>query len=155
MVAAPCLVCGHCEKCPWHRVGVCRFAHDGKPPVLEEVEDLRHVMRFLAATVMWLSGTDVPQVVEVAEIGAPLRIGPCTVLVELITDGIAEQMVDCTPHDVGTGVTDLKGQKAEVVATGVTDLEAREGNAGRVVPAWKDLRKWNRLLRCRELLGAQ
>ena len=57
MVAAPCLVCWHGEMCPWHRVGVSRFAHDGKPPLLQEVEDLRHVVRRLAATVIRLSGT--------------------------------------------------------------------------------------------------
>ena len=64
---------------------------------------------------------------------------------ERIKDGIAEQMVDCTPRDVATdetdlkgqrwevvaiGETDLKGQKSEVVATGETGLEAREENAG-------------------------
>ena len=51
-------------------MGVRRFAHHGKPQVLKEVEDLRHVVRALAATVMWLSGTDVLLVVEVAEIGS-------------------------------------------------------------------------------------
>ena len=59
MVAAPCLL-------PWRKVphGIgcefCRFAHNGKPPELKEVEDLRHWVRELAATVMWLSGTVVP-----------------------------------------------------------------------------------------------
>ena len=65
MVSSPCLVCWHGEKCPWHRVGVCRFAHDDKPPVLKDVEDLRHVVRKLAATVLWLSGTDVAEVARV------------------------------------------------------------------------------------------
>ena len=37
------------NKCPWHRVGVSRSAHDGKLSVLKEVEDLRHVVRELAA----------------------------------------------------------------------------------------------------------
>ena len=48
------------KSAPLHRVGVCRFAHDGKPPELKEVEGLRHLVRELAATVMWLSGTVVP-----------------------------------------------------------------------------------------------
>ena len=59
---------------------VCRFVHDGKTLVLKEVEDWRRVVRKLAATLMWLSGTEVPvvqvsqnpEVVEVAEIGVPL-----------------------------------------------------------------------------------
>ena len=67
---------------------------------------------------MWLSGTDVHQIVEVAGIGAPLPVESQSVLVERIKDGIAEQMVDCTPHNVATGKTDLQGQKTEVVATG-------------------------------------
>ena len=54
--------------------------------MLKEVEGLGHVVRELAPTAMWLSGTDVPQAQPV--------------LVERIKDGIAEQ-VDCTPHDVG------------------------------------------------------
>ena len=47
---------------------------------------------------------------------------------------------------VATDETDLKGQKMEVVATAETDLEAREEIAGRVLFAWKDLRKLDRLL---------
>ena len=86
---------------------VCHFAHDCKPLVLNEVEDLRNVVRKFAAAVMWLSGTEVPQVVEVAEIGAPLPVESQLVLVERIKDRIAEQLVDCTPRDVATGETDL------------------------------------------------
>ena len=86
MTAAPCLVCWHGGECPWHRVEVCHFAHDGKPLVLNEVEDLRNVVREFAAAVMWLSGTQVPQVVEVAEIGAPLPVESQLVLVERIKD---------------------------------------------------------------------
>ena len=52
MVAEPCAVFWHGEKCPWHRVGVCRFARNGNQPVLKDVEDLRHVVRDRAATVM-------------------------------------------------------------------------------------------------------
>ena len=39
------------RKVPWHRVGVCRFALDGKPPLSKKVEDLPHVVRKLSATV--------------------------------------------------------------------------------------------------------
>ena len=35
------------------RVRVCRFAHDGKPPALREVDDVPRVVRQLAATAMW------------------------------------------------------------------------------------------------------
>ena len=76
--------------------------------MLKEVEDQRHVVRESAATMMWLSDIGVPQVVEVAEIGAPLAIESQLVHVERIKDGIAEQMVDCTPHDVASGETDLR-----------------------------------------------
>ena len=54
---------------------------------VKEVEDLPHLVRELT---MWLSGTDVPQVVEVAEIGAPLPVESQLVFVERIKDGIAE-----------------------------------------------------------------
>ena len=55
--------------------GIGRFAHDGKPPMLKEVEDLRHVVREFAATVLlWLSGTGFPQVVKVARSKRLLRI---------------------------------------------------------------------------------
>ena len=63
------------------------------------VEDLRNVVRELAATVMWLSATDVPQVVEVAEIGSPLPVESQLALMERIKGRIAEQMVDCTPYE--------------------------------------------------------
>ena len=102
---------------------VCRFAHDGKPPMLKEVEDVHCVVRALAATVVWLSVIDVLQVMEVAEIGVPLPVESQPVLVEQINDGIAEQMVDCTPHNVATGETDLQREKMEVVATGESDLK--------------------------------
>ena len=68
------------------------------------MKDLRHVVRELAAIVMWLSDTDVLQVVEVAEIGAPLPVKSQLVLVERIKDRIAEQIVGCTRHDVATGI---------------------------------------------------
>ena len=63
-------------SCPisWHGEKIAHFAHEAKPPMLKQVEDVRHVVRKLATTVMWLSGTDVPQVLEVAEIGAPLPV---------------------------------------------------------------------------------
>ena len=32
----------------------------------------------------------------------------------------------CTPHDVATRETDLKGEKMEVVATGETDLKGHK-----------------------------
>ena len=56
---------------------------------------------------------------------------------------------------VATGETDLQGQKMEVLATGETDLEAREEIAGHVLLAWRDLRKWERLLCWKEESGAQ
>ena len=89
-------------------MGVCRLAHDGKPLVLKEVEDLRHMERELAATVMWLSCTDVPQDVELAETRAPLPVESQPVRIK---HRIAEQMVDCTTHDAVTGETHLQGQK--------------------------------------------
>ena len=60
---------------------VCRFVHDGKTPVLKEVEDWRRVVCKLAATLMWLSDTEVPvvqvsqnpEVAEVAEITTDRR----------------------------------------------------------------------------------
>ena len=62
---------------------VSRFVHDGKTPVLKEAEDWRRVVRKLAATLMWPSGTEVPvvqvsqklEVVEVAEIGVGTLFG--------------------------------------------------------------------------------
>ena len=45
------VVCWNGERCRWHRVGVCRFWHDSKPPVLQEMD----MVRKLAARVMWLS----------------------------------------------------------------------------------------------------
>ena len=84
------------QKFPWRRVEECRFAHRGKPPVFREVEDLRHVVRALAATEMWLSRADVLLVVEVAEIGAPLPVESQPVLVDRIKDRVAEQMAECT-----------------------------------------------------------
>ena len=76
--------------CPCHREGVCPSAHDGKPPLLQAVEDLRHVVRRLAATVLWLSGT--PRDVATGEAG------------------LKGKMLEI----VATGDTDLKGQKTEV-----------------------------------------
>ena len=76
------------------------------------------VARELAAAVMCLSGTDFPQVVEVAEIAALLPVVSQLVLVERIKDRVARQMVDCTSHEVAIGETDLQGNDTEVVATG-------------------------------------
>ena len=78
------------------------FVHDGITPVLEEVDGLRHVMRKLAVTVVWLSGTEIPvvqvsqdpQVAEVAEIGVPLPDESQPVPVERIKDGMLQEMVD-------------------------------------------------------------
>ena len=56
---------------------------------------------------------------------------------------------------VATGEkTDVKGRNLDVVATGETDLEASEDIAGRVLSAWKDVRKWKRLWWCQEERGA-
>ena len=62
--------------------------------------------------------------------------------------------MNCTPHGVATGETDLEGQKSEVVTTGEIDLEAREEITGRVVSAWRELREWGRLLWWKEERGA-
>ena len=64
--SAQCPVCWHGEKCPLHRVRVCRFGHDGTPPLSKYDEDMRQSVRDLAVAVMELSGTGVLQVVEVA-----------------------------------------------------------------------------------------
>ena len=63
---------------------------------------------------------------EVAEIGAPLSVESQPVLVERIKNRIAEQMVDCTQHDVATGETDLQGKNMDFVATGETDLQGKK-----------------------------
>ena len=62
------------------------FCAQCKPWALEEVEDLPRGVREHAATVMWLSGTVVPPVVEVAKIGALLPVKSQLVLVERIKD---------------------------------------------------------------------
>ena len=91
------------QKCPWHRLGVCCFEHDGTLEVLTEVEGLRHVVRKLAGTVMWRSCGDFPvvqvaqdpQAVEVAEIGVPVPDESQPVPVERIKDRMSEEKVEC------------------------------------------------------------
>ena len=79
-----------------HGIGweIGRFMHDCKPLVLKEVEDLRHVVGELVAPVMWLSDTDVLQVLKMAETGERLDVESQLMLVERTKDIVAKQIVN-------------------------------------------------------------
>ena len=94
----------------------------------DTVDDLRHVVTIFAATVMWLSGTDVPvaqvsrdpQVAEVAEIGVPHPDESQLVPVERIAHRMSEQMVqryeDRVVEESGkNNVSQLRQEIVEVV----------------------------------------